>query len=407
MAIKRLMGCTEIADATQYRSLTDVERHLQQIKDQLNDADALLRTYRLQFARAETSAIKFTVGQDIDGPKKGGKIITNQIDKVVIPKMDALRSNFEVVNQLAEKVQELETMYASVEINFRGVRGQPDVLKSIKTMKAGAEKKLQDALDFLNDIGTKYAPTAFKEMTKKVAARLNEDLDFEKAKSAVYATEMATGELSFTLYIELKNLSDENGETWPKFYIVLTCVLVPIATDKTKLSVETYVTVMHDFQPPGRFDAGKRVTTDKEALAEIGHLLSLENIATAIGTLPHNLVGIDKKFLKTGAERVRDVEVDESSFTFWFLKAVKEAEARSLMNTLYPQVKAMLSHIKRAQVKMRLLEASDGGWGAKYSLVNLARDDQISVQDLDWLKKQFKMSDEKLREVVKIVNKGN
>ena len=413
MAVKRLMGCTEIADATQYRSLTDVERHLHFIKEQLNDADALLRTYRMQFARVERAAIetaiKFTIGPagtSLDGKKGAGKIVTNQIDKVVIPKMDAMRSNFEVVTQLSDKVQELETMYAAVEINFRGVRGQPDTLKAIKTMKAGAEAKLDLALAFLKDIGDKYAPTSFKAMAKQVADKLNEDLDFDKAKIAVYATEMATGELSFTMYIELKNLRDENGETFAKFYIVLTCVLSPSPTEKNKLSVETYVTVMHDFVAPGKFDAGKRVTTDKEALAEIGHLLSLENISTAIGTLPHNLQNIDKKFLRTGADRVKDVEVDPSSFTFWFFKVVKEGEARTLMNALYSQVKAMLSHIRGAQVKMRVVE-KDGQYGAKYSLINLARENQISVQDLDWLKQSFKLNDQKLHEVVKIINKGN
>ncbi len=411
MAIKRLMGCTEIADATQYRSLTDVERHLQFIKEQLNDTDALLRTYRMQFARVERSAleqaIKFTINQGGDPAKKGsGKIVTNQIDKVVIPKMDAMRSNFEVVTQLSDKVQELETMYAAVEINFRGVRGQPDVLKSIKTMKAGAEAKLKQALDFLKDVGDKYAPTYFKTMAKGVADKLNEDLDFEKAKIAMYATEMATGELSFTMYIELKNLRDESGETFPKFFIVLTCVLAPMSSEKNKLSVETYVTVMHEFQAPSKFDAGKRVYTDKEALAEIGHLLSLENISTAIGTLPHGMMGVDKSFLKQAGTRVSDVEVDPSSFTFWFLKAVKDGEARTLMNSIYPQVRGMLSHIRKAQVKMRLVE-HDGRFGAKYSLVNLARDDQISVQDLDWLRTQFKLTDQKLNEVVKIINKGN
>lgn len=414
MAVKRLMGCTEIADATQYRSLTDVERHLLQIKEQLNDADAMLRTYRLQFARVERNALEqaitFTIGPagsgSDDGKKGSGKIVTTQIDKVVIPKMDAMRSNFEVVSQLSDKVQELETMYAAVEINFRGVRGQLDVLKSIKTMKAGAEAKLDQALAFLKDIGDKYAPTAFKQMAKNVAAKLNEDLDFDKAKVAMYATEMATGELSFTMYIELKNLRDENGETFAKFYIVLTCVLAPISTEKNKLSVETYVTVMHDFVAPGKFDAGKRVYNDKEALAEIGHLLSLENISTAIGTLPHGLMHIDRNFLKSGADRVKEVEVDPSSFTFWFLKAVKQTEARSLMNALYTQVRGMLAHIRKAQIKMRLLE-KDGQFGAKYSLVNLAREDQISVQDLDWLKNQFKLNDQKMNEVVKIINKGN
>lgn len=406
MAIKRLFGVTEIASA-QFRSLSDAERYLKKIQEEIKDAGSLLRNYEAQFARVERQPIlaadlTFKINSD---PEKKAKLVGDKIDKVVIPKLDILKKNFDVVDTLAEKVRDLEAMEANISVNFKGVRGQQEMLKAIRSTKAAAETQMSKALDYLKTVGEKHAPTSFKEFLKTMGARLRQDLDFERSTMTVYAWQTPANEQAFTVYFEMKNLTDETGDTYAKFFIVFTCVLAPISGDKTQLSVEYYVTVMHDFESPGKFHVGRRVFNVKEALTEIGHLLSIENISNAIGTLPHNLHKVDKEFLKAGAgARVKDIDIDPSSLTFWFVKDVKINEAKSLMNTMYVDVKGLLSHIRNAQVKMRMLE-EDGRLGAKFSLINMAKEGQLNVQDLDWLKDTFKLRDDQLRDVVKIVNK--
>lgn len=407
MAVKRLFGVTEIASA-QFRSLSDAERQLKKIQDELKDVGALLRSYEAQFARVERQPIlaaDLTFKVNSDPEKKGGKIVTDKIDKVMIPKLDVLKKNFEVVDVLAEKIRDLEAMEANVSVNFKGVRGQQEMLKAIRATKAGVETQMKNALSYLETVGQKHAPSGFKDLLKSVSARLTQDIDFEKSTLSVYAWQTPSDEQAFTVYIELKNLTDDTGDVYPKFYIVFTCVLAPVSGDKTQLSVEYYVTVLHDFEAPGKYHAGRRVFNVKEAMNEIGHLLSMENISNAIGTLPHNLHKVDKEFLKAGAgARVKDIEVDPSSLTFWFVKDVKQTEAKSLMNTMFVDVKGLLSHIRGAQVKMRMLE-EEGRLGVRFSIISMAKEGQLNAQDLDWLRENFKLRDDQIRDIVKVVNK--
>lgn len=439
MAVKRLMDCTELADAP-FRSLVEVDRYLDKMKDQLKDMDSMLRLYQGQFARAQrggpmTAAdLTFKMGDD---PKSGSspKIISDKIDKIVVPKLEVLKNNFTVVDQISEKIQELETIEATVAVQMKGMRGQPETLKAIKSMRAQAEAQMQRALDYLSDIGAKHAPTPFKDLLAAVSSKLHEDLQYEGVKTSLYCTEgsrdftttkIKHGDttwnpntkvsvkekdgsapvLTFTFYAELKNLTEENGDIYPKIYIVFTCELADIAAEKTKHSLEFYVTVMHDFQTPGKFHPGRRIHTPKEALFEIGNLLSLENISHAIGTLPHNLHVLDKKFLKEGAgENVYSIDIDPASFTFWFIKGTSKKNAETLRNSIYPQVKALLQGIRNAQVKMRPVEDSDGRLGVKYSLINLAKDGQLNVHDLDELRNSFKLRDDQVRDIVRVINK--
>jgi hypothetical protein len=414
MAIKRLFGVTEIA-STQFRSLSDAERHLKKIQEEIKDAAAMLRNYEAQFARVErhpvmAADLTFIINSGDDNKKKSGKIVSDRIDKIVIPKLDTLKKNFDVVDAISEKIKELEGMEANVAVNMKGMRGQPELLKAIKSTKAAADAQMKAALEYLETVGQKYAPTPFKEFLKAVSAKLNQDLEFDKSIISVYAWTAPTEENTFTVYIHLKNFKDDNGDIYPDFYIVFTCVLAPISGDKHQLSIEYYVTVMHDFESPGKFHQGRRVYNVKEAMVEIGHLLSMENISHSIGTLPHGLYRRDEEFknaMKQGAgARVDKVEIDPSSLTFWFFKNVKQAEAQKLMSSMYVDVKALMSHIRGASLKMRQVE-EDGRLGVKFSLINLAKEGQLNVQDLDWLKSTFSLRDDQVRDIVKVINKSS
>lgn len=405
MAIKRVMCCTEIADSP-FRSLQDVEKYLQSLKEQLNDAESLLRQYQSQFSRSVTAApdLEFTINKDSGPGKKSPKIGLDKIDKFVVPKLDKLRSNFMIVDQLSEDVDKLNTLFSTVSVDFRGNRGLSQMLNNIKAMRNSAEAKLDAALKFLSKIGEKYAPTPFKEMADEVCKKLSEDLEFSSYKTFIYAHQQVSGDITFTLYVQLLNLVEEDGEQYPEFFIVFTCLLSPLATEKGVLTVENYVTVMNNFQTPGKFSPGRLVTNAKSALSNISTLLSLENISTSIGTLPHNLdpSKITKDKFKFGS-KVANIEVDPNSISFAFLKQVKKDEAKSYANSLYVEVKNMFARIKNAQVKVKFTQ-EDGRFVVRFMLMNLATDKQINTNDLDFLKQQFDLDDNKLRKVIQIIN---
>lgn len=409
MAVKRIMSCTEIADGSPFRSLTDVNRYLQQTKEELKDIDSLLRLYQAQFARIERqplmAAESFKITREGKDGGDGGKIITDKIDSFKFPKMDELQKHFLVVDQLAEKSKELETIAATVSVQFKGVKGQPETLKGIKGMQTAVDAQYKKALTFLEQVGQKYAPTAFKELISGVKKKLGSSLSFKKSTTSVYAKTQDGGKLVFTVYIMLQGLEEDDGSIHDKYFLVFTCILSPLAADPKKLGVEYYVTVMQEFETPGHFHVGRRVGSETEALAEIGNLLSLENISNAIGTLPHGLTGLDKGWFRE-ADYVADLEVDAGSITFWFLKKVNKNSAGDLAIRLRPQIQSMLRHIRNAHIKQRMLEDADGRQGVVFTLTNLAAGDQLNINDLNTLKNEFKLSDQQVNDIVKVVNKG-
>lgn len=408
MAIKRqMMLCsTEIADSP-FRSLQDVDKLLKLIKQRMDDAESLLRQYQTQFSRSETTAaMEFLINKDPGAGKKKPAITVDKVDKFVVPKLDQLRNNFAIADQLSDQVDSLETLYSTISVNFRGVRGQPDTLKNIRAMQKSAEAKLAAALKFLNTIGSKYAPTQFKEMVDEAMKGISTELEYSNHKTFLYAHETTDGSMTFTYYVQLLNLMEDDGEQYPEFYIVFTCVLSPMSGDKKSLGVEYFVTVMQHFQTPGKFNPGRKVVGPQEAIATVGTLMALENISTSIGTIPHNLnpVHMNKDRFRAGS-RVATIEVEPNALTFAFLKNVKKDEAKQLANSLYVDVKGMLTKSlkDKAQLKVKFGPV-DGRFYVKFILVNPAADGQVSVNDLEFLKNQFNLDDNKMRNLVRVIN---
>lgn len=53
---------------------------------------------------------------------------------------------------------------------------------------------------------------------------------------------------------------------------------------------------------------------------------------------------------------------------------------------------------------MRVGKTRQENYVVRFTLSNIARDDQINVVDLDFLKEQFNLDDDKLRQVVRVIN---
>jgi hypothetical protein len=408
MPIKKLMCRSEIADSP-FRSLQEVENYLKTIKQKMDEAEALLRKYQSQFSHTERAAsLTFEITRDPTALKRKKDGLAPKIDKIVIPSLDKLRANFGIVDELAEQVENMETLYSSVLVSFKGSRGQQETLKSIKAMKSAAEAKLKRALEFLGTIGDKYAPTDFKKLVADAIDGISEGLTFRSHRLSYYANEETDGTLVFTAYLELIDLAEQNDGEYPSFYVVFTCRLSVDPEDKKSLTVKYLATVMHHFQAPGKFFAGKPVTNAADAVTKISTMLALENIATTIGSIPHNLnpdkITKDRFRVK---DKIARINVEPNSLTFAFLKSVKEKEARVMSNSLYVEVQQILHHIKGARVKVRFGPGTGedaGRMTVRFTLTNPAQDTQVSTDDIDFLKNQFKLDDSRLRQVVKIIN---
>lgn len=404
----------ELADGP-FRSLQDVQVHLDEIKTHIDDLDGMLKQYQLQFSKVQpltqvkAADLEFVVspGAKPKGPRKGGGKTFNldKIDKVVIPKMDILRKNFGIADELGDQVDQLDKLYNSIAVNFRGVRGSSEMLKNVKDLQKNAEMKLDKALKFLGDIGERHTPKDFKDLIEETIGDISPELEFKSHKTYMYGYETKEQNLGFSVYIELLGLTDEEGNVFPKFYFVFTCILKGNPKEDLVEPVY-YLTVMHDFATPGKYSLGKKISSPAEAATTLGMMLEMENIYTAIGTQPHNLDPAKvKKGMFKASDKVAKIGVEPNSVIFDLVKAVKASEANEVAKSLYVDMKGLLTHIKGAKIKVKVTKAESGsGYSVKFTLTNLAKSDQISVNDLDFLKTTFGLDDNKMRKLIKVIN---
>lgn len=408
MPIKQLqvLTSTEVADSP-FRSLTEVEKYLEVVKKHLQDLEGTLVQYRTQFARAETAAgIEFTINRDKTEKKKGGGAKIG-LDKIKIPKPELLRKNFSVLEDLSDQVEMLTSLFNTVSVNFRGVRGSNETLANIKAMKKTAESKVNEALKFLATVGQKHIPSEFKQMVEATIGYMSPHLTFRSNETSIYAYETKEENLAFSVYIKLYGLEDDEGNQHPEFYIVFTCILKPsIAAGAGKVDAHYYVTAMPDFQAPGKYLLGKEIETPASASAALGLMLEMENISTAIGIAPH---GLDPTKITRNkfsvASKIAKLDIGPHTITFELLKNVSAKEAQALAATLYTELKGMMHRMPKAKLRAKLSKAADDRFVITYTMTNLARDSQINVNDIEFLREHFPfLDDRKALQIVKVIN---
>jgi hypothetical protein len=419
MALKRLVISTSAISETNFRSLVDVEKMLNAIGEDLDQDESLLQSYEKQFARLagksfqKAASLEFEITPRAANPK----IKLTTIDSFSVPNLDLLKRNFDVVNSLWDKLDQLRALSNSVTVNFRGVKGSEQMLKNIQDMQKRVQDQISKALDFLEKVGKEYAPKPFKKLIVQTLELLGDQLQYDSYTTRAAASTNIEGHMTFTVWVQLKNLRDEAGNVHPEFFLVFTCILRPGET-KAQLDAAYYVTVLHEFATPGKFSPGKNVKNATQASNAIGALLSLENVANDIGTLPHNLdpAAITKSKFSV-AKRINKIQVDEGSLTFVLMPNLTEAVVENTFKALYLEVRSLMNDVpgisdvgpdgrKTApKVKLKMRQKTvDGQPAVTFLLANLAKDNQINVHELEFLKQQYGLDDQKLRQVTRIIN---
>jgi hypothetical protein len=415
MTIRKLRITKAMAAERTFRTLPEVDQFLDGIKEKLSDLDELTKSFQNQFARVEkaiskdpqlASPFSFKVdfqGDGSDDSKKKMNIKTGKFDKVVIPKPEILRKNFDVVVELYDQYETLQNVYNSVATNLRGVSGSVNTLKNIKAMMQSAKSKIDKALKFLETVGQKYSPEPFKKLVESTMDLVEQGLDFQSYENFLYATETPHKELQFTHYVKLQGLMDNDGGQFPVFYVVFTCILKP---EGDKVQPEFYVTVMHEFQAPGTFNPGRQLSDSKSGQVAVFTLFHLENVSNSLGTVPHNIdpAKLTKDKFSV-AQAIKGVEATPDSILFVLLKNTPKKAIPEIAGILYNELKAKIQgRMKNVRLKAKVTKTEAGYSAIQFTLVNLAENDEVSVHDLDYLKEVLKVDDAKMRQIVRILN---
>ena len=121
-----------------FRSLEEIERYLKGMDEDVTNLGELLNQYERKFekSKATAAATEFKISLDpTNKPRtinnKGTPMTVNRWQKVVIPKMEQLRSNFAIVDELYEKLDALHTLEGTLKSNFKARHGAGDVRQSL------------------------------------------------------------------------------------------------------------------------------------------------------------------------------------------------------------------------------------------------------------------------------------
>jgi hypothetical protein len=397
-----------------FRSLPEIQRHLKDIQERVRDAVALLRSFERKFTTASANQLRtdalsatFTIKHntgETDGQPSSMRIVMDKVKKVVIPDVKTLTKNFDLADQLDGALFELQQMETVVKQNFAGVHNSDKLLAEIRRTFKVTEQQWTDALKFLQNVASAHVPKEFSKFVQSVIDQIQAQLGVRKNENTLYVRINKTGNFEFTYYVRLVDITDDRGFVHPQQFLVFTCELVP-SHEKNTVNAVYYLNVIREFQTPGHVGLGQMIQSVDDATKIVGHLLDLDNIDNSLGTLP---ITVDpSKISKDQFEYGRIIQsfsVDYSSISFVFISKASEKMVREAMQSLYYELSRGMFRNMKGKLKMRGPFKELGQWKVTYTVTGFVGEGMISTDDLDFLRVRLGVSEDKLKQLVRVVN---
>lgn len=389
-----------------FRTLEEVETYLKGIADQVREDEALLKRFQTIFANCqslETAAGKITIKRD-----GGSKSVapTEKIDPIFIKNLRQLKTNFDVVESLQDKLDILDTIQLQVDTLFKGVASKSNVASQLKTMRSNIEKKLNQSYDFLNKVGQKHEPELFGSITDDAIQALTGKLyasgNLADHDVFVYltTTDDAKGKttLVFSKYLALYGLKDDTGFVYEDYYIVFTATVTPTA------EMSMSVTTLTKWLIPGKFKVGHEFNSVKNLVNNVETLLDMENFSHILESVQ---VPVGKGDLKLTSTAISNVVVKGDVISI-SLKPTKSLQA--VVESVTTELLATLSTKTKMRVKYKVEKLAGGKAIIHYRLIapesDAAKQRLITSDKLQVLKDRLGFDDDDISAIVKFVNKG-
>lgn len=384
--------------AENFRSVEDVVRALDKVDGEVSALLSLQKQYQKQVASALTSALVLEV--KIPSIKTSPSIDTSH-EKIKVSSMEKLRKNYAVVQDLWNTRTSLEAMDAKIRTSFAG--------KSVDTNKATGElaklKKrvdigLQEALTFLRDLAITHLPQNFDQFTNAICKVLEKSIAYSKATTYTYLYEV-DGDPTFSTYIQLQNVTDEDSNYFPNLFIVTS-----YRTGTTNPGM--FLCTLQEFVPPNDQLLMKKVKTVKEALAALALLLNLDNFSSSIGSLPMDLLLKErsiKRELFVYQQYIKSIEVNEDQVLFVLKPEITE---KNQADAIIAQIwKDFQSLTRKTNCKLRMaIKKGPKSFLLTFFFVTANDAPLADAEDLQFLKDRFNLSDNTLNNIIRTINQG-
>lgn len=385
--------------AENFRSVEDAVRAIEKINTDVSDLLNLQKQYQRQVATVTAAGLMLEV--KLPSIKTSPSISTKDID-IKVTSMEKLRKNYSVIHDLWNTKTSLEAMESKIRTSFSG--------KSVDTTKAIAElaklKKrvdlgLKEAFAFLRDLADKHAPDEFTRFIEAMCSILEKSIAYTKATLYTYLYEV-DGDPTFSTYIQLQNVTDEDSNFFPNLFIVAS-----YRTGSTAPGL--YLSTLQEFVPPSANLLMKHVKTVKEATGAMHVLLSLDNFNSSIGSLPIQLLLKDrsiKRELFLYQQYIKSIEVQEDQVVFVLKPEITD---KNQADTIISQIwKDFNSLVRKTNCKLRMaIKKGPKSFLLTFFFVTQSGAPQADAEDLAFLKDRFNLSEDTLRSVIKTINQGS
>lgn len=372
-------------------TLDDVMRSLKKLSQKVSE---VLQLHRITQDQMVTAGMHLEIRMD-DSPKNSPRVREGDSDKVNIKNMKALREKYSVLRELFHTKTELESMEASLRVNF--AKDVPEkALRELEKLKKDVLRGITEAFSFLRDVASEHTPRKLELLAKGVSSAVEKSILYKKGTLFNYVFEVE-GELCFTYYLQLQGVEDENGKVFPELFLTM--------TQRLGANPGFFVGLQHHFTPPSEDLLMKRVKNIKDALNAFSTLLELDSFENTLGSLPLDILLNPKSIVKdlfSYKDQIRSLDVDEHSITF-NLKSTADDKVSEIASQLYKELNAVQ---RRTNARLRMSVERGKQPKVYFKFVPAKGSPAVRPEDLEFMKLRFGVSDDSLSKITRIINLG-
>ncbi len=405
-------------EVPKFRYMQDAERFLKQMNKEVDEERQLLKKHQ-QLLGASLSALRVTAatmvfdlsaqepGEQRKAIKKLKHTIDPELKNIVVPKMDKLKSQYNMAEDFYNRLKTIEQAETQVQMSFHDRRGTEyeALMRQFTVLKTKVEDALRDCLQFLADIAQKHVPESFQKYVDMVAKLVSEHVIFREAQTFMYVSVDPEGNLVFTAYIMLQEVANDEGEVAPHLYISIQWV---VGKEDNNVSID----LNHEYEVPNKLlGQGEIVGSVGEAAKAINTLLELENFNSALGIVPLALqLNVDPTSINMNMFQYRDVmsefKIVDETMVFKFTKEVKNEEGlMTVAARLYKELKAMM---KPKGVELKMSQPTPNPpYTLVFKIVRKAQHGEFNEYDFEWLRDKFGLNNTQLRKIADLLNSGH
>jgi hypothetical protein len=307
--------------------------------------------------------------------------------------------------------EELEIMEAGMRSKMALLGPQSQAAaQGISQLRKKVLAGISDAFAFIANLAAKNAPDYYTEYTDKLATLLSNGITYGKSQQYTYMF-TSNDAICFCTYYQLKDAVDESGMRVPELFIVFSMkVMENVAMN------EYFVDVLHEFEPPSSSVMTSKVNPKdmKIVAAELSEILRVSKFANSINRIPFKLLIGDEKLtpdLFSYADDIQSVAVDTDTkqIDFWLKPTVTDkSRADDITRQLYMDVKGLLSSTRgklRVAVSTKKNPKGSSCQVVSLFLIRPSGGPSASMEDLDFLKSRFGISDVGMNKILQAINR--